>query len=105
MPRVSNNPKDEDSLVAEAVERQLKIMPGILYFAGVSRKANVGNYETIDVYSGIGIPVGLLDESKSLNEETLRTIASEAADIGFSIVSAETWERYSLIKNMQDGSK
>lgn len=98
MPRISNNPKDEDSLVAEAVERQLKIMPGILFFAGVSRKANVGNYETIDVYSGIGIPIGLEGE---LNEDTLRQIASEAAEVGFSIVSSETWDRYSLIKEMQ----
>jgi hypothetical protein len=98
MPRISNNAKDEDSLVAEAIERSVKLMPGVQFYAGVSRKANVGNYETIDVYSGICLPIGL---DVDLTEEGLRLIASEAADIGFSIVSAETWDRYSLIKEMQ----
>lgn len=100
MPKINRSAKDEDLLVAETVKESLLQIMGVpQFFAGVGRKANVGNFETIDVYSAIAIPMGVT--IGELNHNSLRQIAAEAATLGFSIASEETFDRYSLIKEMQ----
>jgi len=102
VPRVTRSAEEENLPVAETVHQGLLQIMGVpQYFAGVGRKANVGNYETIDVYSAIAIPMGVT--VGDLDRESLRLIAAEAATLGFEIVSSETWARYSLIKEMQEG--
>lgn len=102
MPRLPKDAREEGLPVADVVNQGiLQIMGVPQFFAGVGRKANVGNFETIDVYSALAIPMGVT--VGELNEESLRQICSEAATIGFEITSSETFSRYSLIKEMQAG--
>lgn len=60
---------------------------------GVQRKANVGNYETIDVYAAVMLPVG-----GEYDQESIAQAVAEKIDEAFSIASQETYERYKLIK-------
>lgn len=104
MPRLPRDAHEEELQVAETIHKGiLQIMGVPQFFAGVGRKANVGNFETIDVYSAVAIPMGVT--VGELNEGSLRQIAAEAATIGFEITSAETFSRYSMIKSMQNGDK
>jgi|SRR4051812_41467711 hypothetical protein len=102
MPRIPLEPRDAEMPIAEAIQADLLKIIGVpQFFAGVGRKANVGNFETIDVYSAIAIPMGVT--IGELNQESLELISARAAEIGFGIASAETFERYSLIKELQRG--
>lgn len=67
---------------------------------GVSRKVNIGNYENIDVFSSISVPVLEIPHE---DLEAFKEAVQEAAQIGFAIVSAETGERYHKIKELQLG--
>lgn len=63
---------------------------------GCNRKINTGNFENIDIYAGITIPV----LSLPTDLEAFKEAAEAAADLGFAIVSQETAQRYQLIKEM-----
>lgn len=64
---------------------------------GVNRKVNVGNYETVDVYCSITLPIPNINGLMSAEE--LKPIIEDAAMTGFSLVSREVNDRYNLIKN------
>ena len=70
-----------------------------LSFTGVGRKVNIGNYENIDVYYGLLLPVLVAEE----HGETLESTAHAAATIGFNIASEVTGERYMKIKERAKG--
>lgn len=93
------NPQQVDNAIDEA-QRDLSIVASLALpsmVCGVSRKINTGNFESIDVYSGITIPISYLPDS---DLDAFQQAAEAAADLGFRIVSSETAERYQLIKEM-----
>ena len=86
------------------IEQTIANSPGIMmstnpvFICGVNRKINIGNFENIDVYAGISIP---LSGVSFLDKTALTAMVEEAAAYGFNVVSKETGERYSLIKESQ----
>lgn len=60
---------------------------------GVNRKVNIGNYENIDVYVGVSLPISSIGES-----DDIREAVKEAARVGIEMASEETFSRYEAIK-------
>jgi len=87
--------------VVNTLSDQLNISTNPVFICGVNRKINIGNFENIDVYAGITLPL----HGVSLDDrEALQSAVEEAAAYGFGLVSKETGERYLLIKESQQGS-
>lgn len=105
MPKISKNAleQDVDSPIGKAVEETLgsiSISTVPVFICGVNRKINIGNYENIDVYAGIALPIdGVSLEDKSALSDAIQ----DAAAYGFGLVSKETGDRYYLIKESQAG--
>jgi hypothetical protein len=104
MPNISKNGKDQtqNSAIEDAVEQTLSTLSVTtvpVFICGVNRKANIGNFENIDIYSGLALP--LTGESME-NLESLNEAITKAAELGFAITSSETFQRYSLIKDAQN---
>lgn len=105
MPKISKNAleQDLDSPLAKTVEESLasiSISTVPVFICGVNRKINIGNYENIDVYAGIALPI---DGVSLEDREKLSIAIQDAAAYGFNLVSKETGERYYLIKDSQAG--
>lgn len=62
---------------------------------GVQRKVNVGDYENIDVYCGLALPV---DIDASMDTDAVMEAISDTILKGFHVTSSETLARYKLIK-------
>lgn len=93
------NPETPDESVNQMAEASLHInYPNLV--CGVSRKINIGNYENIDVFASISIPVLEIPHE---DLEAFKEAVAEAAQVGFSIASMETGERYHKIKELQSG--
>jgi hypothetical protein len=71
----------------------------------VSRKANIGNFENIDVGVAADIPVEWSGQFTHEQFEELKAACAQAAEIGFAIASEETFERYMAIKEQIAGQK
>jgi hypothetical protein len=80
--------------------QEVTISTNPVFICGVNRKINIGNFENIDVYAGVTIPLVNIDPS---DKEALSEAIKEAAADGFALVSRETGERYTLIKDSQQG--
>lgn len=105
MPKVNKNAHEQstDSPIDQVVNlmaQEIAISTNPVFICGVNRKVNIGNFENIDVYAGITIPLGNVDPS---DKEALAEAVKDAAAYGFSLVSRETGERYALIKDGQQG--
>lgn len=106
MPKIVPNAMEQSEnsfteKVVNALSDQVSISTNPVFICGVNRKINIGNFENIDVYAGITLPLsGVSLEDK----ESLQSAIEEAAAYGFSLVSKETGERYLLIKESQQGS-
>jgi predicted aldo/keto reductase-like oxidoreductase len=104
MPNISKSAQEQthNSPIEEAVEQALSsisVTTVPVFICGVNRKANIGNYENIDVYSGLALPL----TNESLEDlESLQDAIKKAAELGFAITSSETFQRYSLIKDAQN---
>lgn len=73
-----------------------------VFICGVNRRLNTGNFEHVDIYAGISLPlVGLLAE----DIDTLKKAVQDAADLGFEIASTETGKRYNDLKELQRGGR
>ena len=94
--KLQPDPHEEGSPIGATVEKLLSAMP--VFICGVNRKANIGNFENIDVYSAVVLP---LPDAVGADAEELRATVAAAAELGFEIVSTETFQRYDLIKKMQ----
>lgn len=95
MPKIPHDDKERN--LSEDIQSHLSnitITTKPVFIAGVNRKANVGNFETVDVYAGVALP---LDVDPSNTEELTKAI-EEAASLGFAMVSKEAGDRYGLIK-------
>lgn len=105
MPKISNNALEQNlsSPLAQVVEGALPsiaISTVPVFICGVNRKINIGNYENIDVYAGIALPI----DGVSLDDrENLAAAIQDAASYAFGLVSKETGDRYYLIKEAQAG--
>jgi len=104
MPKISKNAFEQST--DSPLDSMINSNPGIsistfpVLVCGVNRKINIGNFENIDVYAGISLPLG--DVSLE-DKEALQAAIESAAAYGFSIVSKETGDRYVLIKESQQG--
>jgi hypothetical protein len=102
MPKITQTAQEQsvnspiDQFVSNNPEITVSTNP--VFICGVNRKVNIGNFENIDIYAAISIP---LSEGSFLDQEALTSLVSEAAAYGFNLVSKETGERYSLIKESQ----
>lgn len=67
--------------------------------ASVNRKANVGNFESIDVHCSITMPVDGLPQEMDL--DSFKQVVADAAKLGFDIAAEETGQRYTSIKEQQ----
>jgi hypothetical protein len=105
MPKI-NRSAHEESLgspidqVVNLMSSEISISTNPVFICGVNRKVNIGNFENIDIYAGITIPLPNIDPA---DKEALSEAVKEAAAYGFSLVSKETGERYVLIKDGQQG--
>lgn len=99
MAKINSNASDKEN--NSAIEKTTSIMSSIsittdpIVITAVQRKANIGNFETIDIYMAVAIPQPNLDIS---DPEALSEALSKAAETGFTIASRETSQRYKLIK-------
>lgn len=105
MPKINRSAQEES--IGSPIEQAVNLVSGEISVAstpvlicGVNRKINIGNFENIDVYAGITIPLNNVDPS---DREAFADAVRDAAAYGFSLVSKETGERYSLIKEGQQG--
>jgi hypothetical protein len=86
--------------VIGAVGGEITISTSPVLICGVNRKVNIGNFENVDVYAAISLP---LNSVSIEDQEALSDAVKEAAAYGFGLVSRETGERYQLIKENQQG--
>lgn len=69
---------------------------------GVNRRLNVGNYEHVDIYAGVSIPlVGVLPE----DVDTLKKAVEDGIALGMQMASEETGKRYHELKGLQGGGR
>lgn len=105
MPKITKSAQEQstDSPIEQVVNlmaQEISISTNPVFICGVNRKINIGNFENIDVYAGVTIPLAGIDPS---DREALSEAVKAAAMDGFSMVSRETGERYTLIKESQQG--
>ena len=106
MPKINKTAMEEtnDSPLPNMVTNlggDLTISTNPIFICGVNRKINIGNFENIDVYAGITLP---LHDVSLDDKETLQNAIQDAAAYAFSLMAKETGERYLLIKDSQQGS-
>jgi hypothetical protein len=105
MPKISRTAQEQSSQlnieqVVSTLGNDLAVSSSPIFICGVNRKINIGNFENIDVYAGVTLPLqGVSLEDK----EALAKAIEDAAAYGFSLVSKETGERYQIIKQSQQG--
>lgn len=93
------------NLAPDAVSNETKAFDSISkdqgsLTCGVSRKINIGNFENIDVYCSVTLPVDLVRvEDMTQLKETIEVVAAE----GFNMTSKETTSRYELISQLTKG--
>lgn len=99
MAKVNSNASDKEN--NSAIEKTSNLLGSLslttdpVIITAVQRKANIGNFETIDIYMAVAIPQPGLDVSDT---EALSEALSKAAEVGFTITSKETSQRYRMIK-------
>lgn len=104
MPKITQTAQEQST--GAPISEMVSLNPSLsvsttpVLVCGVNRKVNIGNFENIDIYAGITLP---LNNVSLENKEALSKAIEEAAAYGFSIVSKETGDRYSLIKESQQG--
>lgn len=100
MPKINPDPNDEN--VPKLATHAQGIVPsGAVVITGVGRKVNTGNYENIDLYAGVTIPLSVLPDDLDKFKEAV----AAACELGFLLASQETGSRYNLIKEMQAGGR
>lgn len=104
MPKLTNTAEEESNNENEELSLQAVrgMIPYPVMISGVNRKVNTGNFENIDVYSGIAVPIMSFPHE---DLEAFQQAAAAAAELGFSITSKQTGDRYQMIKDLQSGGR
>lgn len=98
MPKVNSNASDKqnDAMSTSAeLMQNLVVTTNPVVITAVQRKANIGNYETIDLYMAVALPLSVVD---AYDGDALTDALNTAADQGFSLVAKATGDRYVAIK-------
>ena len=104
MPRLNNdvnhnNMKEHGDTTLESIAMHGSYP---VFICGVNRRVNTGNYEHIDIYAGLTVPIiGVLPQEL----DVFRQAVQDSAELGFALTSKETLERYELIRNLQKSSR
>lgn len=107
MPKISKSAMEQsidsplDQVVTNMASEILSTSHTPIFICGVNRKINIGNYENIDVYAGITLP---LSDVSLEDRDKLQEAIQDAAAYAFSLMAKETGERYLLIKESQQGN-
>jgi hypothetical protein len=107
MPRQSKTAQEETlasplpDVVEQTIVPTLSVSPTPVFICGVNRKINIGNFENIDVYAGVSLPLANVSAE---NREALQEAIENAAAYAFELMSKETGQRYLLIKESQQGA-
>lgn len=99
MPGIKQNAADKandlsDQLVTLLQNVQITQQPVVI--AGVQRKINIGNFENIDVYCAVALPI---DISHCVSDEDIAETVDKHLDHILHIASKKTSEKYNLVKN------
>lgn len=95
-PTLTASDKEKSALQTTAEMMQnIVITTHPVVITAVQRKANIGNFETVDIYAAVAIPCPDLDVS---DPTTLEAALSAVIERGFHIASGETAARYRLVK-------
>lgn len=96
MPKMPSNAGDKQHDAFNTTTLMMEnIVSEPMVITAVQRKANVGNYETIDLYMAVAVPLKDVNPS---DKESLSQAVSDAAMYGFNLVAKETGDRYVAIK-------
>lgn len=99
MARLANTASDKQT---SALEKTSDMMPSVtittnpVVITAVQRKANIGNFETIDIYMAVAMPTSM---EALVDADALETALTQAAEFGFSVAAKETGKRYHVIKD------
>ena len=105
MPKITKTASEQsvDSPIDQVISTiggDITLTTSPVLICGVNRKVNIGNFENVDVYAAISLP---LENLSFEDKEALSEAVKEAATYGFGLVSRETGERYQIIKDTQQG--
>lgn len=100
MAKINTNAKDEavSDIETAAMEVVKGSIPFPMMICGVTRKINIGDYENIDVFNAIAVPIMEFPQD---DLDAFKQAAMDAAELGFAITSGETGKRYNTIKELQ----
>lgn len=104
MPKITQTPQEQPGNIAALVETQAVTLVHTMQpvvMLGVNRKINIGNFENIDVYAAVSLPLNASYD----DVEDLKQAVIDAAEIGFAMTSQETGNRYTAIKELQKGGR
>lgn len=105
MTRITHTASDRND---SALEKTAQVLPQVLVVGSpmivtaVQRKANIGNYETIDIYAAIALPVTDIDLT---DKEALEQALVSAAEFGFGVASRECGARYRKVKGENEAPR
>lgn len=103
MGRINEN-NQEPSPLADSVEKTLStfaVSTNPVIICGVNRKVNIGNYESVDIYAGVCLPVSSEFDHEDIG--AFAPILEKVAEYGFKLTSQEANKRYQLLKEFQKG--
>lgn len=100
MAKINRDTKDEaiSNVETAAMEAIKASIPFPMMICGVTRKVNIGDYENIDIFNAIAVPIMSFPHE---DLEAFKQAAVEASELGFTITSGETGKRYATIKEVQ----
>ena len=92
--------KDLAGMIPAATEQALVSQKPVV-IAGVQRKINIGNFENIDVYAAVAMPV---DVDLEMDVDSINAVLAQKLDEMIMITSAKTGEKYNVVKDtLQNG--
>jgi len=103
MPNINENTSDKivnkgSDLMNEATMTAATTQMPVIT-CGVNRRINLGNYEHLDIFSGLSLPL-----DTELTQDLLEKVTNKIAE-GMNIVSRETNERFQMITEAQTGGR
>lgn len=102
MPRINPDAHEEnnENLAAKIQDHlaNVSITTCPVLICGVNRRVGLAHYEHIDLYAGIALP---MTNVSTENMDELKEAIVKVAELGFNMVSKETYERYNLLVQAQ----